>query len=195
MDIAFFDFDGTISRKDSFGVFLKFILKERFYPKLLANLPLLLLYKAHIISNTMAKEGVLKSSIKGIKIEDFKKLCKEFLPELEAICKDSALEKIAWHKAQNHKIVIVSASLEEYLSPFSDKLKIDLIASKLEVLNGSLTGKLATKNCYGEQKVERIRQRYDLSKYDKIYVYGDSRGDREMLELASEGCKFYRNFT
>ena len=55
-----------------------------------------------------------------------------------------------------------------------------------------ITGNFITKNCYGQEKVNRIKESYDLSKYDLIYAYGDSRGDKEMLELANNS--FYKPF-
>ena len=49
-----------------------------------------------------------------------------------------------------------------------------------------------TRNCFGVEKVNRIRQEYDLSQWDFIYAYGDSRGDQEMLDLADE--RYYKFF-
>ncbi len=194
MTIAFFDFDGTITKGDSFALFLRFILGSKFYVKLAQNLYLLMLYKLGFISNSSVKERILASCIKGMEVGRFAEFCKDFLPQLESICKDSALQKIAWHKAQGHKVAIVSASFEEYLGLLAQKLEIDLIATKMEVVDLQITGRFATPNCYGAQKVERIKARYDLSDFAQIYAYGDTRGDKEMLELASENCAFYRIF-
>jgi len=57
---------------------------------------------------------------------------------------------------------------------------------------GVVTGKLLSKNCYGIEKANRIQEVYNLSDYKHIYAYGDSRGDRELLELADES--FYKPF-
>ena len=59
MTIAFFDFDGTITKGDSFALFLRFILGRKFYAKLLQNLYLLVLYKMGFISNSGVKERIL----------------------------------------------------------------------------------------------------------------------------------------
>ncbi|MCZ6166669.1 hypothetical protein O6B35_01880 [Campylobacter ureolyticus] len=48
------------------------------------------------------------------------------------------------------------------------------------------------KNCYAKEKVRRIKETFDLSKFDKIIAYGDSRGDKEMIEFADEG--YYKFF-
>jgi phosphoserine phosphatase len=44
----------------------------------------------------------------------------------------------------------------------------------------------ASCNCYGEEKVRRIRASYNLDEFNHIYAYGDSEGDKAMLDLAHE---------
>ena len=192
MNIAFFDFDGTISRCDSFALFLRHILGRKFYVKLAQNLHILLLYKMGFIGNSRAKEAVLRSCLCGMREAEFATHCAEFLPILEGICKDSAIAKIVWHKERGDRVVLVSASFEEYLGHLARKLGIEVIATRMEVDRGALTGRFATPNCYGAQKVARIRAQFDLSEFDEIYAYGDTRGDREMLALAQHA--FYRVF-
>lgn len=193
--IAFFDFDGTITRQDSFFLFLKFVLKNKFYIKLIINLPILIFYKLNLISNAKAKELVLKLCIKNMEEKELDSKMEDFALVLESICMQSAIEKIKWHKNNNHEVVIVSASLELYLKKLAKKLGMELIATKLKIENGKITGKLGSPNCYGEEKVKRIKEKYDLSLYSNIYVYGDSKGDKEMLEIASPSKAFYRVFS
>jgi len=49
-----------------------------------------------------------------------------------------------------------------------------------------VTGKFLSKNCYGIEKANKVKEAYNLSDYDYIYAYGDTRGDKELLELADE---------
>jgi HAD superfamily phosphoserine phosphatase-like hydrolase len=102
------------------------------------------------------------------------------------------MERIQWHKAQGHKVVIVSASIACWLKPGCDRNGLELIATKLEIKEGIVTGKLLTRNCYGIEKVNRVKEKYRLDDYETIYAYGDSRGDKELLELANES--FYKPF-
>lgn len=194
MEIAFFDFDGTITKGDSFGKFLHFTLGSRFYIKVLKNLHILILYKLGIINNATTKQKILKSCLGNMKYETLMQKCYEFSNFLESYCKKSAMEKIKWHKENSHIVVIVSASFEEYLKPFWERREISVLATSMEVKNGVITGNFANENCYGKEKVRRIKLSYDLSKFKKIYVYGDTRGDFDMLKLASENCGFYRVF-
>ena len=68
----------------------------------------------------------------------------------------------------------------------------DLISTELEVKNGELTGKFSTPNCNGIEKVKRIKEKYNLSEYDEIHVFGNSNGDLPMIELGTH--KYYKFF-
>ncbi len=69
---------------------------------------------------------------------------------------------------------------------------ITVLGSRLEIRDGRLTGRLAGKNCNGNEKVCRIREAVTLTPYQAVYAYGDSSGDREMLALAHH--KGFREF-
>ncbi|MBN2441451.1 MAG: HAD family hydrolase [Spirochaetales bacterium] len=191
--IALFDFDHTITRKDSF---LDFLLSTINLPRLilgsLIQLPVLLAFLFKIMSNEKAKEKVLSFYFKGMTKEQFAGIGDNYSKNrLPAIIMKDALERIEWHKKQNHQVVIISASLRCWLGGWCKEHKIDLICTEMEIQDGIVTGKLKGKNCYGPEKVRRIREHYDLDSY-YIYAYGDSRGDKEMLDSADE--KFYRHF-
>ena len=102
------------------------------------------------------------------------------------------MNMIKLHLEKGHRVVLVSASLEPYLKPWTDKIGIELLGSRIAISDGVLTGSFAGKNCYGKEKERRIKKAYSLEEYDFVYAYGDSRGDKEMLELASEA--HYRLF-
>lgn len=194
-NIAFFDFDGTISKQDSLFLFLKFLVgKKRFYMGMLLHIHVLVGYFLHILTNHRAKEKLSVYFFGGYKQEDFLQKSKNFLPVLKTTLKNSALQRLQWHKDRGDAIAIVSASFEAYLKPLCREFHIECIGTTLEVCEGKLSGRFTSPNCYGIQKVKRIQNNYTLSNYEKIYVYGDSAGDKEMLELATIGCKFYQFF-
>lgn len=192
--IAFFDFDGTITKDDSFLKFIRFVVGDfRFFIGFVLLLPILVLYKLKIIPNHKAKEVVLRYFFKGCKEEEFKKVANEYsLNHIKTILRQKAMEKINWHKENGHKVVIVSASIDCWLRSWCEKNSLELLATKLEIKDGKITGKLKSLNCFGAEKVNRIKESYDLEKFDYIYAYGDSRGDKEMLALANES--FYKPF-
>jgi len=192
--IAFFDFDGTISRRDSFIDFMIYTLGlPRFTSGMLSLSPQILLYGAGLRSNEELKEKVLTHFFAHWPEEDFQQAGDLYaLRALPGIVKASALERIAFHQGLGHPVMVVTASADPWLRGGGERHGLGLISTRLEVLEGRLTGRLAGRNCYGPEKVRRIRASLALEDYEYIYAYGDTKGDREMLDLADEA--FYRNF-
>ncbi len=187
-EIAFFDFDGTITHKDSM---LDFIIHTASAGKILGGvfytLPILLLYKLGLIKNDAAKKMVLKFYYGGMKKEKFDALVRGWAStRLEGLVRSAAREHLQDLGARGVKIVIVSASLKDLLQDWARARGYDLLASEFSFSGGVFTGEYIGKNCWGNEKVAKIRSHYDLSKYDKIYAYGDTKGDLPMLALAHE---------
>lgn len=104
--------------------------------------------------------------------------------------RENALERILWHKQQGDQIVVVSASLGVYLESWCQSLGLDVICNQLEIRDGILTGNFINGDCGYLEKVNRIKNKYDLSRYSTVYAYGDTPNDYAMLELAHK--KYYR---
>ena len=195
MVLVLFDFDGTITKKDSLSDFIKYAVgNHRFYLLLLPLIPTITAYKLRLIPNYQAKERLISHYFKEWRYSDFQKISDKYSTnQIDKITRPKAIEKIAWHQKQGHKIVIVSASIENWLKKWCDQKNIELIATQLEIKDGKVTGKFSTKNCYGIEKVKRVKERYNLSEYSDIYAYGDSLGDKEMLGIANK--QFYKYFS
>jgi len=192
MDIAFFDFDGTISSRDSFVDFIIYACGyKKFITGILWSSPFLIMYKLKIIPNWIAKEKVITLFFGGWSDDRFNTTSIRYSQErLPQIIRERAKRAIEFHKRNGDEIVVVSASPENWLQSWCSSYGLNLISTKLEIKNCRITGKLSTPNCYGIQKVIRINERFNLNEYDTIYAYGDSRGDKEMLNLAD--VKFYK---
>lgn len=106
--------------------------------------------------------------------------------------KNDAIDTIERHKKEGTHVIVVSASAEDWIYPWCEQSNITCVATRLEVREGKLTGRIAGKNCNGIEKVTRLREAIDLSQYKTIYVYGDSKGDLPMLGLATHPN--YRTF-
>lgn len=192
--LALFDFDGTITSHDSLVQFIRFAKGDVAYVLGMIWLsPMLVMYKLKLIPNYKAKQLMLSYYFKGMDAQKFKKVAEVYsLEHIDSILRPKAMKKIAWHKEQGDKIVIVSASMKCWLEPWCIEHNIDLISTELEVIDNKLTGKFSTKNCYGIEKENRVKEVYDLDEYEYIYAYGDSSGDKELLALANES--FYKPF-
>ena len=193
-NLAIFDFDGTITTDDSLIRFIRFVvgdLKTLWGMVFLS--PMLVVYKLKLIPNYKAKQMMLSYFFKGMDKQQFQKIAEEYsLKHIDTILRPKAMEKITWHKELGHKVIVVSASIECWIRPWCDQNGLDLIATKIKVKNGLITGKFLTKNCYGIEKASRVKEAYNLDDYDYIYAYGDSRGDKELLGLADKS--FYKLF-
>jgi len=194
MNIALFDFDGTITTKDSLINFVQFAVgKREYYIGMLKLSRMLITFTFKLIPNYIAKEKFISYFFKDWESTSFDKIAVTYsLKKIDEIIRTKAMEKINWHKEQGHQVVIVTASMESWLKGWCKKNGVDLIATKLESIDNKLTGKFTTKNCYGIEKVKRVKEAYDLKLYDYIYAYGDSSGDKELLAIADES--FYKPF-
>lgn len=184
--IAFFDFDGTITYKDSLWQFIFYTLSPlKICIGLFCLSPVFCLHFAHLISIERMKRIMVYWFFSGIKEDKFERMSVDFcLKKLPSIVRPEALSKLEWHKLQGHRVVIVSANFEEILKEWCCRNSCALIATSLDYSEGKLTGTFSESHCHGAEKVRRIRATFDLSSFSEIYAYGDSEGDKEMLALA-----------
>ena len=187
MNIAFFDFDGTITKKDTLIEFIKYSVGEKnYYLGMFANLPMLLKFKLKLLPNDEAKQRLLTYFFGNWSEKRFKEAAYNYsINEIDKVVKKSALEKIDWHKKNGDRVVVISASLECWLKPWCEKNDLDLICTKMRFDDGKVSGRFLGRNCHGQEKADKIKESFDLKKFDKIYAYGDSSGDRQMLELST----------
>ena len=157
---AFFDFDGTLTRSDTFMPFLHHCAGWRYYPKLLLVAPVLAGYLTKLVANDVAKEAVLTEG----------------------------MQKLHEHRQQGHYCILVSASPELYLTEWAKQQGFDgILGTRLAVSDGRLTGKLSGSNCFGEEKVVRIETEYGKNCWRDSFAYSDSATDMPLLKRAANG--------
>jgi len=190
--LALFDFDGTISFRDSFAGFIKFTVgRTRFYLGVARLTPVVIGFLLGFIRASRAKELMSVYFFGGREAAEFEALASRYSrEELPKIVRKEALKRIAWHKGKGDAVVVVSASMDIWLKDWCKAQGVDLIATGLEVRDGRVSGRFIPRNCSGREKVRRIREQYDLESFDYIYAYGDNPGDRAMLAVANEA--YYR---
>ncbi|UZQ55030.1 HAD-IB family hydrolase [Trichothermofontia sichuanensis B231] len=193
--VAVFDFDGTLTRSDAFLAFLRqSVGAARFYLGIIRLFPILLGYALRLIPNWQAKESVLTYFLKGRPLAEVQAWGQRFAASgIGRLLRPEAVQRLRWHQEQGHRTIVISASLEVYLQPWITQMGIDAVSgTTLGVEDHCITGKIAGSNCYGSEKVVRLRAMLgDLSRF-YIYAYGDSKGDRELLAIAD--APYYRHF-
>ncbi len=192
--VAAFDFDGTLTHRDSLLPFLLYAHgPTNFAIKMTQASPVLLGYAVRLIRNDRAKERLLRGFLDGHPLAEIEAIGARFARDrLPAMLLDDAYARFLWHKTQGHCCVLVSASLVHYLEPWAKSVGFDhVIGSQLASdEHGFVSGRLAGGNCYGEEKAHRLRA-WLGAREAIIYAYGDSRGDREMLQMAD--YPYYRS--
>ncbi|WP_219223212.1 HAD-IB family hydrolase [Pedobacter antarcticus] len=192
--IAAFDFDGTITKKDSLLWYIRHAVPmTSLLSGVIRMAPYLLLYKLRIIPNYQAKEKLFKIFFGGMTLRDFTQLAEDFCSKIDQMIRTEAIDKIKWHQQMGHEVIIISASAENWILPWAEKAGITtVLATKLEVKDGLITGKFLSKNCYGQEKSNRILLARPERDHYVLYAYGDSNGDKELLAMAD--FPFYRKF-
>jgi len=193
--LAVFDFDGTLTRRDSLLPFLwKVAGPIKFIWNATVLLPTLLRYALGTLENGPAKERVLGQFLAGKSVEEIQSMAESFAAEwVPSLLDPEAMERLRWHQAQGHTTVLASASPELYVRPWAEAEGFDkALGTRLETEGGVFTGQFATPNCHGPEKPRRL----EAAGFDPgsvtVYAYGNSRGDRELLDMADHG--FYRSF-
>ena len=105
MKISFFDFDGTITKKDSLFHFVKYSVGSfKYYFGLFILSPNLILFKLNLIPNHVAKQKLISYYFKGWNSISFIEIAHKYsIEEIDKIVRPVALEKLKWH-IKNHKL-------------------------------------------------------------------------------------------
>ena len=183
--IYVYDFDGTLTTRDTLLEFIRFACgTARLLLGFLLYSPLLVLMKLRLYSNGKAKQKVFAHFFQGMAIDEFDALCQQFARTHRHLLRPEVVRQLEQALSEGSEVLVVSASIDNWVQPFFPKVKV--LGTQIEVIDGCLTGRFLTPNCYGQEKVRRILALYpDRSEYH-LTAFGDSRGDREMLAFADE---------
>ncbi|MBQ0073661.1 MAG: HAD-IB family hydrolase [Prevotella sp.] len=185
--IAVFDFDGTLTTKDTMLEFIRFVCgTKKLYLGILLYSPLLVLMKMRVIDNHKLKQRFLSYFFKGLTYSEFSEYGMSFASREAELLNRGTHAMLLKHLQEGADVYVVSASVVEWVRPFCLSLGVkEVLGTEMEVdADGKLTGRFATHNCYGKEKVRRFLEvEPDRDSYT-LYAYGDSRGDYPMFELS-----------
>jgi phosphatidylglycerophosphatase C len=193
--VAAFDFDGTIARRDTLMPFLATVAgRGAFARAALGRTPQLARValgradrdaeKEVLIGRLLSGRAAAEVTAAGVAYADRLWTGQRFRPAM--------MDRLAFHRAEGHRIVIVSASLDSYLVPLAPKLGVDhVISCSLATDAGVLTGKLVGGNVRGPEKVRRLEE-WLAGEPVELWAYGDSAGDDELLAFADHPTRVSR---
>ncbi|MFL0178801.1 MULTISPECIES: HAD-IB family hydrolase [unclassified Mycobacterium] len=122
----------------------------------------------------------------GWNVEQIKAIVNETMHDIVTpLIFAEAAELIADHKLCGRDVVVVSASGEEIVAPIARALgATHAMATRMVVADGKYTGEIAF-YCYGEGKVQAIRELAAREGYplEHCYAYSDSITDLPMLQV------------
>jgi HAD superfamily hydrolase (TIGR01490 family) len=192
---AAFDFDGTMTRRDTLVPFLATVVGPTRVARALGaeSTRLARAVAGHGDRDTV-KQRVLTRVLAGVPYAHVEAAGRRFGAQLarDTVTKH-ARDRIAWHRREGHEVVIVSASLDVYLDEVARALGVAhvLCTSLDRDTLDNCTGSLRGANCRGPEKAERLRVL--LGDEDvELWAYGNSRGDDEMLAFAQHPVRVRR---
>lgn len=193
--VAVFDFDGTLTRRDSLLPFLWGVAgPTEFIFNVAVLLPTLPRYALGLLDNGATKERVLDRFLGGRPVEEIRSVAERFAEEQIPLLLDpEAMDRLQWHTRRGDTTILVSASPELYLRPWAEVEGFDaVIGTQLETTGKAFTGRFSTPNCHGSEKTRRLEAEGPPLTEKTIYAYDNSRGDRELIDRADRA--FYRTF-
>lgn len=192
MDLALFDFDGTITDREMFAPYLvQAATPWRLAIGRVVLAPLVAGYKLRLLPPDLVRAVAVRFSLSGMALAHLQASGTAFAERvLPATIRPHALERLHWHQVRGDKVVVVSGALEVALSEWCAQHGVELLASRLEIRDGIATGRYAGAQCLRGEKARRIHERFDLSCFDTIHAYGDTPEDEAMLALAHR--RWYR---
>jgi len=193
--IAAFDFDGTLTTRDSLFRFIAWRRRRaQLALDLVMTLPLLALYSARLVGNEDHKMALFARAFRGMPADAYERWAHDFARgEIPPMIRAEALERVRFHQQRGDRVVIVSASPTDWIVPWAASEGItEVIGNPAQVSDGKVTGRLAGANCYGPEKVRRLLALNPERESYTLFAYGDGRGDRELLAAADH--PYYRCF-
>ena len=150
--------------------------------------PMMAAFKMGLVSAEKAKKALLRFHFGSMREAELKRMAEAFAREVvPGLLRPEGMKALEEYKAEGHRVMLVSASLDMWLEPWARMNGLELLCTKAAwTLEGKYSGQFATPNCQGPEKVRRLMAVLEPAEYEAVLAYGDSSGDKEMLALASE---------
>ncbi len=185
--VAAFDFDGTLTKRDSLLPFLAAVRGPVAVSVAMSRLaPRLALMAAGRADRDDTKERLIRHLLTGFSSDELHAAGARYADHLATRLRPDIVERLDWHRDAGHELVLISASPAVYLEPLGAQLGFAVVlATRLAVgPNASLTGRLDGGNCRGPEKVTRLQAWLGSREASEIWAYGDNAGDEDLLAFA-----------
>lgn len=190
--IAAFDFDGTLTRRDTLVPFLAQVSGRTRFVQVCAQLGLLgAQRRVDVRDRDEVKAEMVRRLFAGRSERDLRRRGEIYARDLLANQVDpDVLRRLDEHRDRGDEVLFVSASLVYYLEPIAEQLGMQgVIAVEPAVDGDRLTGALTHPNVRAEQKALRLREWMGQPASGplqdaEVWAYGNSSGDHALLQMA-----------
>lgn len=190
--VAAFDFDGTLSRRDTLVPFLAKVAGRARFVQVCTQLGLLgARRRVDVRDRDELKVEMVRRLFRGRSETELRRQGEWYARDLLANeLNPEVLRRVEQHRTAGHEVLFVSASLVYYLDPLARELDLQgVIAVEPAVDGDTLTGELTHPNVRAEQKALRLRDWLGEPpegplQHTELWAYGNSSGDHALLELA-----------
>lgn len=182
-----FDLDGTLTTKDTLTQFLiwRAGYAKAFFKAILL-LPHFIGFALGLVSRGRLKQAVLRRFIKRVPAETMEMESQRFAKlVMPGLLRPEGLAALRAHVKAGDQVFVVTASPEFVAWAWTFKENVELVATRLEISNGRMTGNLDGMNCRGLEKIRRLSEHLGEPVVLDV-AYGDSAGDKDMLAAARE---------
>ncbi len=191
--VAAFDVDHTLTTRDCVGAFLWRIGGPLGFARAATRHPVRLLAALVRRDRDALKAILVGGVLYGRRVDDVRAAGTAFAHLVHAAwLRPDTLARLRWHRDAGHLTVLVSASLEPYLTPLGRLLEVDAVMCAEPLIAGERYGDgLDGPNCRGPEKVRRLDAWLAARGLDgaTVWAYGDSAGDRELLARADHATR------
>lgn len=194
--VAAFDFDGTLTDRDTVVPFLRRVAGGG------GAFAAALAIRGHRLAGPVLRRDrdriraiATAAVFAGRRVAEIEEMATVYAADVsDRRLRPGTVARLRWHREAGHRVVIVSASYEVYLTRATAALGVDAVLATRLVVNGDVyTGELDGPNCRGPEKVRRLDAWLAARSLDRdgiaLYAYGDSAGDRELLAAADHPCR------
>jgi HAD superfamily hydrolase (TIGR01490 family) len=185
---AVFDVDRTlVPVTTTERIFIRYLFRKRVIGLRVAARTLLFLLKSLRHATPFEAIRRQRAYLQGQSYDKMERLARHcFEHDIKPKLSEAGLTAIREHKAQGHNIVLLSGSLDFLLRPLKEYVGADhLIAARMEVIDGTLTGKIVGNYPFGSYKaslIQHFAEEHGLD-FSQSYAYADHHTDHELLRL------------
>ena len=188
--IAIFDLDYTLTKRGTWGRFVWRTVRGRphlWLPLLFSTAMFQWQYKRGKLPRGAVKKTMMRWSLQRFDKTKLTKMAQEFAHrEVKAGLRSGGQAALNYHANQGHRIILASAAVDLVVKPIAYELGIsDFVSTELDWSDtGQLKSDFKSPNCYGEEKLSRVKKLMAriAPRGAYTYFYSDSKADLPVLD-------------